>query len=220
MDLVHLIESAADGRDLTLEEAADAFGQIMAGRVSPVLTAALLVALRTKGHAPSEVAGGVSAMRDAMIRVPAGPDASDMVDTCGTGGGSVTTFNISTAAALVAAGAGVRVAKHGNRSFTSRSGSADVLEALGVEIQLSADEMGAVLDRAGIVFMFAPLLHPAMKHVVPVRKELRMRTPLKRFGDVEELVGCCIYLASDAASFTNGQIIPVDGGFLASGVNQ
>lgn len=188
MELVDLIESVADGRDLEQDEAARAFGEIMAGRATPVLTAALLVALRTKGHAPSEVAGGVTAMRDAMVRVPV-RDVAGMIDTCGTGGGSVTTFNISTAAALVAAGAGVRVAKHGNRSFTSKSGSADVLEALGVEIQLSPDEMAEVLGRAGIVFMFAPLLHPAMKHVVPVRKELRMRTIMNLLGPLTNPAG-------------------------------
>jgi anthranilate phosphoribosyltransferase len=109
-------------------------------------------------------------------------DADAVVDTCGTGGGRVTTFNISTAAALVAAGAGVRVAKHGNRSFTSRSGSADVLEALGVAIDVSPDRMAEALVRAGITFMFAPLMHPAMKHVGPVRRELAVPTVMNIVG--------------------------------------
>jgi anthranilate phosphoribosyltransferase len=146
-----------------------------------VQMAALLVGLRTKGHAPSEVAGGVRALRSAMVPVPVRGEGP-LVDTCGTGGGSVTTFNISTAAALVAAAAGVRVAKHGNRSFTSRSGSADVLEALGVEIQLDPGAMGRILEEVGIVFMFAPLLHPAMRHVGPVRRELGIPTIMNLLG--------------------------------------
>lgn len=181
MELLDLVARVAEGHDLTEEEAEAAFHEVMSGRASAVQTAALLVALRTKGHVSSEVAGGVKAMRRAMIPVRA-PEEGVLIDTCGTGGGTVTTFNISTAAAFVAAGAGLKVAKHGNRSFTSRSGSADVLEALGVEIQLSPDAMARVLERAGIVFMFAPLLHPAMKHAIPVRRELRMPTIFNVLG--------------------------------------
>jgi anthranilate phosphoribosyltransferase len=116
-----------------------------------------------------------------MVPLPV-DGASELVDTCGTGGGAVTTFNISTAAALVAAGAGVRIAKHGNRSFTSLSGSADVLEALGVAIEVSVATMLRVLDQAGIVFMFAPLMHPAMRHVGPVRRELAIPTVMNVVG--------------------------------------
>ena len=129
MELSTLIEKVTEGHDLSVPDAAAAFGTVMSGDASPVQIAALLAALRTKGHAASEVAGGVQALQDEMIRVEASTDRV-LVDTCGTGGGSVTTFNISTAAAFVVAGAGVGVAKHGNRSFTSKSGSADVLEAL------------------------------------------------------------------------------------------
>ena len=117
------------------------------------------------------------------------PDAESLVDTCGTGGGTVTTFNISTAAALLAAGAGVRIAKHGNRSFTSRCGSADVLEALGVKIEVSLVAMEEALDQAGIVFMYAPLMHPAMRHVGPVRRELAIPTVMNVVGPLANPAG-------------------------------
>src|SRR5687768_17970197 len=132
----------------------------MTGDATPAQIAALLVGLRVKGETAAEIAGVAQALRAAMVPLEV-PDASALVDTCGTGGGAVTTFNISTAAAFVAAGAGVRIAKHGNRSFTSLSGSADVLEALGVPLDATADVMEGVLRRAGIVFMFAPALPPA-----------------------------------------------------------
>src|SRR5688572_31149791 len=118
-----------------------------------------------------------------------GDSSDDLVDTCGTGVGAVTTFNISTAAALVAAGAGVRIAKHGNRSFSSRCGSADVLAALNVKIELTPEQMAEVLERAGIVFMFAPLLHPAMRHVAPVRRELAMPTIMNVLGPLTNPAG-------------------------------
>lgn len=146
------------------------------------------MALRVKGETAAEVAGGAQALRTAMVHLPAdGPDA--LVDTCGTGGGRVPTFNISTAAALLAAGAGVRVAKHGNRSFTSSCGSADVLEALGVKIELSVEAMSRALEDAGIVFMFAPLMHPAMRHVGPVRRELGIATIMNILGPLANPAG-------------------------------
>jgi anthranilate phosphoribosyltransferase len=188
MELGALIARVTEGEDLALEEAESAFGSVMRGEATPVQIAALLASLRTKGHAPSEVAGGVRALRSAMIPVLA-RNPGELVDTCGTGGGGFTTFNISTAAALVAAGAGVRIAKHGNRSFTSRSGSADVLEALGVRITLSPEGMSRVLEKAGIVFMFAPLLHPAMRHVGPVRKELGIPTIMNLLGPLTNPAG-------------------------------
>lgn len=176
------------GVTLTAAEAESAFDVIMAGEASSTLIAALLAALEARGVAPSEVAGGVRALRSAMVPVRA-VDADGLVDTCGTGGGRVTTFNVSTAAALVAAGAGARVAKHGNRSFTSKCGSADVLEALGVRIELTPEEMALILEQAGIVFMFAPLLHPAMRHVGPVRKELGIRTIMNLLGPLTNPAG-------------------------------
>src|SRR5687767_2509979 len=158
-----------------------AFDAVMRGEATPAQTAALLMGLRVRGESPEEVAAVARALRSAMIALPAN-DPAGLVDTCGTGGGSVTTFNISTAAALLAAGAGVRIAKHGNRSFTSKCGSADVLEALGVVIDVPPAVMQRALAEAGIVFMFAPLMHPAMKHVGPVRRELAIPTVMNIVG--------------------------------------
>ncbi|HEV7706518.1 MAG TPA: anthranilate phosphoribosyltransferase, partial [Gemmatimonadaceae bacterium] len=141
----------------------------------------LLMALAIKGETAHEVAGGARALRTAMHSLDV-DDFATLVDTCGTGGGSFSTFNISTTAALVAAGAGVRIAKHGNRSHSSRCGSADVLEALGVAIEPSREVMHRMLAHAGIVFMFAPAMHPAMRHVSAVRKELGVPTIMNLLG--------------------------------------
>lgn len=175
------LRALAGQQALTAEQARRAFDVVMSGEATPAQVAALLMALRVKGETADEVAGAAHALRDAMVRLPCErPD--QLVDTCGTGGGTVQTFNISTAAALVAAGAGARVAKHGNRSFTSKSGSADVLEALGVAIDTPVDAMSRVLVDAGIVFMYAPLMHPAMRHVGPVRRELALPTVMNIVG--------------------------------------
>ncbi len=187
-DLSGLLEAVAEGRALSADEAESAFDRFMDGSASEVQMAGLLMGLRTKGVEPAEVAGGVRALRKAMLPVRA-TNVAALVDTAGTGGGTVTTFNISTAAALVAAGAGVRVAKHGNRSFTSRCGSADVLEALGVRIEMTPARMAEVLEEAGIVFMFAPLLHPAMRHVGPVRRELGIATIMNILGPLTNPAG-------------------------------
>ena len=186
--LLPLLAKAAAGNNLTSHEAQTAFAHIVSGQASPIRTGALLAALQTKGLGPSEVAGGVAALQAAMIPVPA-PHPSSLVDTCGTGGGRVSTFNISTAAAIVAAAGGVRVAKHGNRSFTSKSGSADVLEALGVAIELSPEGAAQVLAETGIVFMFAPLHHPAVRHVAPVRKALGITTIMNLLGPLANPAG-------------------------------
>ena len=175
------IRKLAAGDSLTNDEARAAFELVMAGEASPVQVSALLIGLRVKGETATEVAGVVQAMRSAMVRLNAEhPD--ELVDTCGTGGGTVQTFNVSTAAALLAAGAGLRIAKHGNRSFTSQCGSADVLEALGVKIDVPVEIMEQALRHAGIVFMFAPLMHPAMRHVGPVRRELAIPTVMNIVG--------------------------------------
>jgi anthranilate phosphoribosyltransferase len=189
---------------LSADQAESVFNRFMQGTATPVQMSAFLVGLRTKGLAPSEVAGGVRALRAAMVRVAA-RDPHELVDTCGTGGGRIGTFNLSTAAALVAAGAGVRVAKHGNRSFTSQCGSADVLEALGVRIDIGADEMAHVLDQVGIVFMFAPLLHPAMRHVGPVRKELGIPTIMNVLGPLTNPAGA----RRQVIGVADGELVPL-----------
>ena len=169
------------GGSLSEAESRAAFGAVMSGEATSAQLAALLVGLRVKGETADEVAGAADALRGAMVRLEVErPD--QLVDTCGTGGGAVGTFNISTAAALLAAGLGVRVAKHGNRSFTSQCGSADVLEALGVPIDVGIDVMTRALREAGIVFMFAPLMHPAMRYVGPVRRELAIPTVMNIVG--------------------------------------
>ena len=179
--LLQAIRKLAANESLDADAISSAFGQIMRGEGTPAQVAAMLMALRVKGETSTEVAGVARAMRAVMNVLPA-TDPHLLVDTCGTGGGSLTTFNISTAAALLAAGAGVRIAKHGNRSFSSRSGSADVLEALGVAIEVTPEVMLRTLNEAGIVFMFAPLMHPAMRHVGPVRRELTIGTVMNVVG--------------------------------------
>src|SRR5690348_2500887 len=152
----------------------------MRGDATPAQIAALLMGLRVKGETAEEVAGAARALREAMVRVDANGD--HLIDTCGTGGGTVSTFNVSTAAALIAAGAGAVVAKHGNRSFTSKCGSADVLEALGVRISLDAAAAARVLREARVTFLFAPNFHPAMKHAGPVRRELGVTSVMNLLG--------------------------------------
>jgi anthranilate phosphoribosyltransferase len=208
--LGELLVKLAARQDLTATEAEAAFAEVMEGRATPVLAAALLTALRVKGEAPAEVAGGVRALRRAMVPVPVAPGAP-VVDTCGTGGGALTTFNISTGAALLAAGAGARIAKHGNRSFTSRCGSADVLEALGVVLELTPEGMGQVLEEAGIVFMFAPLLHPAMRHVGPVRRELGFTTIMNLLGPLTNPAGA----RRQVVGVTDASLLPLAAGALA-----
>ncbi len=175
------LRQLAGGASLDADTITAAFDVIMRGEGTPSQVAALLMALRVKGESVAEVAGVARALRRAMVTLDV-PEHAMVVDTCGTGGGTLTTFNISTAAALLAAGAGVRIAKHGNRSFTSRSGSADVLEALGVAIDSPPEVMVRALDEAGITFMFAPLMHPAMRHVGPVRRELAIPTVMNIVG--------------------------------------
>jgi len=182
------IQQVAEGLSLDSETTAAAFSVVMQGSASQVQAAALLMGLRVKGETAEEVAGAALALRRAMIRLNI--DRPDhLVDTCGTGGGRVGTLNISTAAAFVVAGAGVPVAKHGNRSYTSRSGSADVLEALGVNIAVPPENAGRILQAAGITFLFAPTYHPAMRHLAPVRKELGVSTIMNLLGPLVNPAG-------------------------------
>lgn len=186
--LHHAIKDLAFHRPLDADEVGAAFDVIMQGEGTAVQIASFLTALRVTGETADTVTGAARALRRAMIRLPAS-DADELVDTCGTGGGAVTTFNISTAAAFVAAGAGVRIAKHGNRSFTSACGSADVLEALGLRIDAPLEVMARSLEEAGMVFMFAPAMHPAMKHVGPIRRELAIPTVMNIVGPLANPAG-------------------------------
>ncbi|MDX6401757.1 MAG: anthranilate phosphoribosyltransferase, partial [Gaiellaceae bacterium] len=175
-----LVGSLLDGRDLTREEARDAMHEIMRGDATQAQIAGFLVALRAKGETADEIAGCAEAMREHVL--PVHPKRTDLVDTAGTGGDGKHTLNISTAAALVAAAAGVGVAKHGNRAASSQTGSADVLEALGFNLDLAPDRIARSIDELGFGFMFAQAHHPAMKHAAPVRRELGTRTVFNVLG--------------------------------------
>jgi anthranilate phosphoribosyltransferase len=176
-----------DGHDLTREEARGVMGVVMAGEATPAQIAGFLVALRAKGETADEIAGCAEAMREHVLAVR--PTRDDLVDTAGTGGDGARTFNISTAAALVAAAAGAGVAKHGNRAVSSASGSADVLEALGFELELPPERIARSIDELGFGFLFAPSHHPAMRHAAPVRRELAARTVFNVLGPLTNPAG-------------------------------
>src|SRR6476659_8339817 len=178
-DFKALIAKVATGATLSREEAAGAFDRMMSGEATPSQMGGLLMALRVRGETVEEITGAVTTMRAKMLGVKAPPDAIDVV---GTGGDASGSFNISTCAAFIVAGAGVPVAKHGNRALSSRSGAADVLQALGVKIELTASQVSTCLRDAGIGFMFAPAHHPAMKNVGPTRVELGTRTIFNLLG--------------------------------------
>jgi anthranilate phosphoribosyltransferase len=180
------IDRVASGEDLTTESAGAVLDEIMSGRSNELQTAGFLIALRTKGETPEELAGLARSMRHHALPVNTGRD--DLVDTAGTGGGTPT-FNVSTTAAFVACGAGCAIAKHGNRSSTSKSGSADLLEALGAAIELDPLAVAALIDEIGFGFMFAPVYHAAMKYVVPVRKALAVRTAFNFLGPLTNPAG-------------------------------
>ena len=184
--LTRAIDAVCAGEHLTTDHASAVLTEIMEGRAGDVQTGAFLIALRAKGETVPELIGLARTMRGLASHVETGRD--DLVDTAGTGGGP-STFNVSTTAALIAAGAGCAVAKHGNRSSTSRSGSADMLEALGVRIELTPEEVGASIREVGFGFMFAPAHHAAMKHVVPARKELGVRTIFNFLGPLTNPAG-------------------------------
>jgi len=176
-----------EGRNLSRSEARTVMGSIMSGEATPAQIAGFLIALRAKGETTDEIAGCAEAMREHML--PVRPRRADLVDTAGTGGDGAKTINISTAAALVAAAAGAGVAKHGNRAVSSASGSADVLEALGFELELPPERVAASIDELGFGFLFAPTHHPAMRHAAPVRRELAARTVFNVLGPLTNPAG-------------------------------
>src|SRR5216117_3649721 len=185
-ELKALIAKVASGAALTLEESAQAFDRMMSGEATPSQMGGLLMALRVRGETVDEITGAVRTMRSKMLLVEAPADAIDVV---GTGGDASGSFNISTCAAFIVAGAGVPVAKHGNRALSSRCGAADVLAALGVRIELPPDGVGTCIREAGIGFMFAPAHHPAMKNVGPTRVELGTRTIFNLLGPLSNPAG-------------------------------
>ena len=175
-----ILQSVVFGNNLSEQEMIDAMTQVMNGKVSDIQLAAFLTALQVKEETVPEIVGAAKVMRDKAEKVKV--KASNIIDTCGTGGDGGNTFNISTAVAFVVVGAGVTVAKHGNRAVSSKSGSADVLQCLGVNIDASLRTVELCIEKAGIGFLFAPLMHKAMKHAVGVRKELGFRTIFNLLG--------------------------------------
>jgi anthranilate phosphoribosyltransferase len=205
------LAAVVDGRSLSLEEARLAMGEVMDGEATPAQLAAFLVALRMRGETVEELAGFASAMRERalVVNAPAGT-----IDVVGTGGDGSGTFNISTAAALVVAAAGVPVAKHGNRAITSRSGSADVLDALGVRIDHDAESAGKELAELGFAFLFAPAFHPAMRHAGPTRREIGVRTAFNLIGPLTNPAGATravIGVADPAAALRIAEVARVLG---------
>ncbi len=182
------ISKVVKGEDITEEDMVHVMGEIMGGEASPAQIGAFLTALRVKGETPSEITGAARVMREKATKIEAGTKAQ-VVDTCGTGGDESMTFNISTAAAFVVSAAGLTVAKHGNRSVSSKSGSADVLRSLGVNIEAEVSRVEECLSQIGIGFLFAPLLHGAMKHAAPIRREIGIRTIFNILGPLTNPAG-------------------------------
>lgn len=181
------IRKVVEGTHLTQSEAVQAMTEVMEGEATPAQVASFITAMRMKGETVEEITGFVKVMREKSVKVR--PESRDLVDTCGTGGDRLDTFNISTTATFVIVGAGVTVAKHGNRAASSTCGSADVLEALGVNLGLDAQQVACCIDSAGLGFMFAPAMHPAMKHAVGPRKEIGIRTVFNILGPMTNPAG-------------------------------
>ncbi|MEN8239297.1 MAG: anthranilate phosphoribosyltransferase [Actinomycetota bacterium] len=206
------------GEDIGRHRAAAAVGEIMAGEATPAQMGAFLAAMRTKGESADEMAGMVDAMMDAAVTV----DIPGAVDIVGTGGDGFGTFNISTTAAFIAAGAGVKVAKHGNRAASSMTGSADLLEALGVDLELGPDDVAAMIDETGFGFFYAPRYHPAMRHVGQARRELGVRTVFNFLGPLCNPAGARMAVGTSEASMARLMIgvleaRGVDRGFVVHG---
>src|SRR5271154_35210 len=183
------LHKIAAREDLSTDEARDAMLVILTGQATTPQVSAFLMGLRTKGETAEELLGFARAMREKAAAIDVGLGSEPLLDTCGTGGDGGNTFNISTVAAFVVAGAGVRVAKHGNRSFSSQCGSADILEQLGVHVSLGPERVARAIREIGIGFLFAPLFHPAMKHAQPARMELKMRTVFNLLGPLTNPAG-------------------------------
>jgi len=181
------LQRVVEGKDLAQNEMTDAFNLIMSGEATPAQIAAFIVALRMKGETVVEIAGGAAAMRQHAVYID--PGGLPVVDTCGTGGDSCDTFNVSTTSAFVVAGAGVPVAKHGNRAISSKCGSADLLEELGVNLDVAPEVVEDAIREAGIGFLFAPKLHPAMRHAMGPRRELGLRTIFNMLGPLTNPAG-------------------------------
>jgi len=195
MSFLQYLERVVEKHDLSSADAHAAMRIILAGEATHAQIAAFLIALRMKGEKAAELVGFARAMREMASPVVHGLDGEPLLDTCGTGGDSSGTFNISTLAAFTVAGAGVRVAKHGNRSITSQCGSADLLESLGIQIGLASEDWARAIREVGIGFLFAPALHAAMKHAQPVRRELRVRTVFNLLGPLTNPAGANTQLA-------------------------
>jgi anthranilate phosphoribosyltransferase len=189
MPIKTAITKVMNSESLSIEEAEEVMSQIMAGEATPAQIGSYLTALRMKGETVEEITGSVRAMRHSAVAVRPFTGPGELVDTCGTGGDGAGTFNISTTAAFVVAGAGQKVAKHGNRSVSSKSGSADVLLALGVNLDLTPEQVAQAIDQVGLGFLFAPKLHPAMKHAIGPRRELGVRTIFNILGPLTNPAG-------------------------------
>jgi anthranilate phosphoribosyltransferase len=194
MSFASYLEKAVRRENLSAAEAQDVMELILTGQATTVQIAALLVALRMKGETADELVGFAKAMRQESIKVVPGLNGETILDTCGTGGDGTCTFNISTVAAFVVAGAGARVAKHGNRSVSSLCGSADILEGLGVNIAVPPERMAGAIREIGVGFLFAPAIHPAMRHAQPARAELKMRTAFNLLGPLTNPAGATAQL--------------------------
>ena len=223
MSLIPFLHRAAARQNLTCDEALEAMQIILRGEASPAQIAGFLVALRMKGETVEELVGFARAMRRMAAPVDPGLNGEPLLDTCGTGGDNSGTFNISTVAAFVVAGAGARVAKHGNRSISSRCGSADLLEALGIRVAIPPEVSARAIREVGIGFLFAPAIHTAMKHAQPVRLELKMRTAFNLLGPLTNPAGATAQLvgapSAAAAELMAGALaaLGLDRGFVVHG---
>jgi anthranilate phosphoribosyltransferase len=223
MPFLPFLHAVTERRNLSVAEAREAMEGILSGDVSTAQIAAFLTALRMKGETVDELVGFARAMRQMAVHIDAGLNGEPLLDTCGTGGDGQSTFNISTIAAFVIAGAGLKVAKHGNRSISSQCGSADLLENLGIAVSLAPEQVGRAIREIGIGFLFAPAIHTAMKHAQPVRAELKMRTVFNLLGPLTNPAGATVQLvgapSEAAAELMSGALLQLglERGFVVHG---